>query len=87
MIDPIQEAVFDAASEAEMIAFEMENAASLGYVLTGDKYFREQYEGTDEGGAFCALLSMLDAVAKRQKKLSGDLYAINRGEVANHAAL
>lgn len=87
MIDPIREAVFDAASEAEQIAFELGSAASLGYVLTGEKYFREQYEGTDEGGAFCALLSMLDGLAKRQERLSASLYAIKRGEVANHAAL
>lgn len=87
MIDPIKEAVFDAASEAEQIAFELGNAAALGYVLTGEKYFREQYEGTDEGSAFCALLSLLDGLVKRQKELSSSLYAIKRGEAENHAAL
>lgn len=87
MINPISEAIFDAASEAEIIAYELKNAASLGYVLTGDKYFCEQYDGTDEGGAFYALLSMLDSLVKRQETLSASLYAIKHGEVATNAAL
>lgn len=83
MISQMRFDVHDAATKAETLAYNLENASGLASMLC--EALEKEVGNTIEGQSLLALVALLDSLQKDCEGLSGDLYALHRGMSAKAA--
>lgn len=84
MTNQTRSAVHDAATKAEILAYNLANASSLALMLS--EVLDKEIGGTIEGQSLAALITLLDKLGKDGEGLSGELYALSRGMAPEAAA-